>query len=310
MNGDAILNLTEKFQSLFKKYWLKGQESVRCQCAQVHRLQGQLSLVAVCPGQFQHLLHQGPHLPGHGEDIGGKLRLTVPVIFPALQQLGVSHDDGQGGLQLVGSVRNKLTLLLPGPFHRLYRPGGQLEADGKKGEKAEHTDEDTVLGQIVQGGLLTGGICEDHTLSKGAVCPQKTQVILLQFPEGALRPVHLSHQFLQKGLVKGLSGGERVIPHTGGFQRAIPLLLHHKEGQTDLLRPLVRTGKGSKGLTGRQHSHRNGAHHGKALLLQTAPCKKIEHPKNGTQHDGDDHHNDCDKLDPQALQHPPSTSRR
>ena len=60
MNGDAILNLTEKFQSLFKKYWLKGQESVRCQCAQVHRLQGQLSLVAVCPGQFQHLLHQGP----------------------------------------------------------------------------------------------------------------------------------------------------------------------------------------------------------------------------------------------------------
>ena len=96
------------------------------------------------------------------------------IVTPGLlTEPGLSREEmraAMGGVFLLCNLPTAV-LLLPGPFHRLYRPGGQLETDGKKGEKAEHTDEDTVLGQIVQGGLLTGGICEDHTLSKGAVCP-------------------------------------------------------------------------------------------------------------------------------------------
>ena len=95
------------------------------------------------------MLHQGPHLPGHGENVGRKPHLAVPVIFFALQQLRIGHDDGKGRLQLVGGVGDKLALLLPSPLHRFHCPGGQFDADPQKSKKAEHADEDAVLDQIV-----------------------------------------------------------------------------------------------------------------------------------------------------------------
>ena len=69
MDCDPIVDLAGQFQPLFKKYRLKGQQSVCHQGAQIHRTEVGLSLTAVRPGQLQHLFHQGPHLPGHGENI-------------------------------------------------------------------------------------------------------------------------------------------------------------------------------------------------------------------------------------------------
>ena len=96
----------------------------------------------------------------------------------------------------MGGVGNELALLLPGPFHRLYRPGSQPDADTKKCKKAEDTDEDTVLDQIVQGGLLAGNVRKDNALSKGTVYTQKAQMILLQFSKWSARPGHLPDQLL------------------------------------------------------------------------------------------------------------------
>ena len=77
---------------------------------------------------LQHLLDQGAHLPGHGEDAAGK---SAPpgLVRLVLEQLRVGHDDGQRGFQLVGGGRDELPLLLPGPLHRAHRPLGEQNAD-------------------------------------------------------------------------------------------------------------------------------------------------------------------------------------
>ena len=135
-------------------------------------------------------------------------------------------------------------------------------------------------------------------------------MILLQLPGWAVHPLHLLDQFLQKSLVKGFSRRQVIISHTGSSQCSVLRLLHHKKGQTDLLRLFTRACKGGKRTIRGHDTYRNGAHHGKAFLLQAAPCKKIEHSKDRTQHDGDDHHDDRDKLKAQTFQHSSSTSRR
>ena len=179
LDGDPFLHLTAQSESFLKKQRLKGQGGLGHQPSEVAPGEGHIGLPVVHPGQLQQALHQPAHLLGHGENALGELGLGLGLVVGALKQLGVGHDDGQGGLQLVGRVGDKLPLLLPSTVHRPHRPAGQQQADDQEKPKADHADEHTGAQQIVQSGQFAGHVGEHDALGGWSVDPAKAKTVVL-----------------------------------------------------------------------------------------------------------------------------------
>ena len=83
-DGDPLVHLGDQGEALLKEQRLKGQEAPGGQTAEIHRPEHKVGFGAVRAGQLQHLLDEGAHLPGHGQDVGQKAGLAGCVLASVL----------------------------------------------------------------------------------------------------------------------------------------------------------------------------------------------------------------------------------
>ena len=294
-DGDVRLDVRLQSQPRFKAHRLKGQHRVGHQTAQVHPGPHGAGDAIIHPRQFQQVLHQPPHLPGHGEDV---VRHPAPGRFltvRGLEQLGVGENDGQRGFQLMGCVGHKLALLLPGLFHRPDGPPGQQDAQHQEHREAGQPDENTAAPEILHGVVFAGDVHEhDHQRPRG-LFPPVTQMILLQ-GAGLATGLHHRDQVPEKGLI-----GQVEVAAVGddiGSARSGP--------EDEIGQP------GLPGAAGQAHLigiFRDGFHHPQAVRLQIG-LGKIQHcAEDHAQHDRDNGHVDAHELPPEFFQHGSPTSR-
>ena len=77
----------------------------------------------------------------------------------------------------MGGICDKLLLLIPGIFHRLYRPAGKQDADEKKEHKATDADEYTVAGERSAHTLFAGNVNKDQTLAVWSIHAKESDLM-------------------------------------------------------------------------------------------------------------------------------------
>ena len=283
-------------QALFKKYWLKGQQSVADKAAEVHRRKAGKRTAVVRPGQLQHFLDEPAHLPGHGEDVGGELAAAGLVKVRAVQKLRVGHNDRQGRFQLMGGVRHELPLLLPRLFNRPHGPPGQQPTDKQECGKAQHRDDRAGLQQMGQHRLLTGHIGKDDALPKGGDAAAVPQAVFRQHTDGHIGFIGGGDQRIEKFLVRQV-----IIAAARGGEVAILVQLQHEKRELDALRRLSQTVRAKR-------LRRNALQHGNALSFQSRLRKVVHKTEDDAHHHRDDEHIHADEFQPQTPNHS-ATSR-
>ena len=215
-----------------KGHGLEGQGAVLREVGEVHVRHGGLSLGVLGPGEGQHLLHQSLHLPGLGEDVVPPAALPLREVG-GFQHLGVGEDDGEGGLQLVGGVREELALLPPGPLHRPGDPQAQKEAGPRQEKKAQKADAEVGGHHLPQGGGLQGDVHKGDLGVEAVILPEVAEGVA---GEGAL--------VLLLGKAVRQDGGESVgilqarVGAAGHIDGGAPDL-NGEVGQEDLVVPAI-----------------------------------------------------------------------
>ena len=212
-------------------------------------------------------------------------------------QLRVGQDDGQGRLQLVGGVGQKLPLLRPGPFHRAGHPPAQDHGHRQQQNKGCQGDLEIGAHHGLQGRLLHGDVHEGDLGEESVVPPKIPQMIA---GDGALRRI------LAQALPQNGGQLRRVlnvfIGAAGDIDRAAVPDLHREIGQLDVagaqIRAPLSAGKGQAALL-LQHPFQ----HGVADPFRAVLGRGVYGYENHCQHGGDQQHTHRHELQPQALDH-------
>ena len=209
---------------------LEGESAVLGQVREVHVRHGGLPLGVLGPGEGQHLLHEGLHLPGLGEDVVPPAALPLRQVRP-FQHLGVGEDDGEGGLQLVGGVREELALLPPGPLHRPGDPEAQKEAGPRQEKKAQKADAEVGGHHLPQGGGLQRDVHKGDLGVEAVILPEVAEGVA---GEGAL--VLLLGQAVRQDGGEGVGILQARVGAAGHIDGGAPDL-DGEVGQEDLIVP-------------------------------------------------------------------------
>ena len=261
--GDSRLYIRFQGQPPLKEYRFKGQHAVFRQGAEVQCFGDHFGFSVVVPGKLQQILHQRPHLMGHGQNAVFTGFSGLGLGIRLLQKLGVGQNYRQGRFQLVGGIADKLPLLGPGFFHRPGGPAGQQQGNAEKDGQTSGANQQAVFGKAVQGSGFTGGVGKDQGQGPGGFHLQVTQAVIRHGAQVVSGMYGRVNQVVQENRIRQV-----VIAAGNGGNLSPGGDLDDKVGKPygfgpDARQPLL------KGILC------HGFHHGNALFFQIHPGKMV-----------------------------------